>query len=81
MTDGMKTSEYWNNKLSSLVASVAALAAWIAMFADVLSENGAVVITGIAGVVAAISNGSYAVSRGLAKSGGEVVIEEIKTES
>lgn len=69
MTDGMKTSEYFNNKLVSIVSALGVLAAWVSTFADVLSENGAVIITAAAAILAAFSNGTYALSRGMAKSG------------
>lgn len=79
MTEGQTTSEYFNNKLASIVSLLGVLAAWIATFADALSEQGALVITATAGLLAALTNGGYALSRGLAK-GATVVVEETETE-
>ena len=55
-------------KLTHLVTVLTTIAGWLAMFTDVLSENGAVIITAAAAILSAVSQGTYNVSRGLTKS-------------
>ena len=69
MKPGNETTEFFMTKLTHLVTVLTTIAGWLAMFADNLSENGAVIITAAMAILSAVSQGTYNVSRGITKSG------------